>query len=154
MSRRKGIAKRSPEGLVLDSSIVMAWYFVDESSEYADQVARRLPQQAAFVPLNWPLEVANVLLMGERRKRSTQAQAARLLTTLKGLPITLDDQTNLHAWNTTLSLARAHDMTAYDAAYLELAMRRGLPLASLDHKLKTAARAVGVPLYAPIKSRQ
>ena len=72
MSKKKGIATRSPEGLVLDCSIVMAWYFVDESSEYADEVARRLPQQAAFVPLNWPLEVANVLFMGERRKRSTQ----------------------------------------------------------------------------------
>jgi len=85
--------------------------------------------------------------MGERRKRSTQTQAARLLKTLKDLPITLDDETNLHAWNITLSLARAHDLTAYDAAYLELAIRRGLPLASLDDKLKTAAQAVGVPLY-------
>ena len=147
MSKKKGIAKRSRNGLVLDCSIVMAWYFADESSEYADQVARQLPQQAAFVPLNWPLEIANVLLMGERRKRSTQAQAARLLKTLEGLPITIDDETNLHAWNTTLSLARAHDMTAYDAAYLELAMRRELPLASIDDKLKAAAKAVGLPLY-------
>ena len=146
MSKKKGIAKRSPEGLVLDCSIVMAWYFVDESSEYADQVARRLPQQSTFVPLNWPLEVANVLLIGERRKRSTQAQAARLLKTLEGLPITVDDETNLHAWNTTLSLARAHQLTAYDAAYLELAMRRDLPLASLDDELNAAAQAVGVPL--------
>ena len=105
------------------------------------------PQQAAFVPLNWPLEVANVLLMGERRKRSTQTQATRLLKTLKVLPITLDDETNLHAWNITLSLSRAHDLTAYDAAYLELAIRRGLPLASLNDKLKTAAQAVSVPLY-------
>jgi len=64
LSKKKGIAKRSPKGLVLDCSIVMAWYFVDESREYADEVARRLPQQAAFVPLNWPLEVANVLFMG------------------------------------------------------------------------------------------
>jgi len=64
LSKKKGIATRSPEGLVLYCSIVMAWYFVDESSEYADEVARRLPRQAAFVPLNWPLEVANVLFMG------------------------------------------------------------------------------------------
>jgi predicted nucleic acid-binding protein len=147
LSKKKGIAKRSPNGLVLDCSIVMAWYFADESSEYADRVARQLPQQAAFVPLIWPLEVANVLFMGERRKRSTYAQTARLLKTLEALPITLDDETNLHAWTTTLSLARAHSMTAYDAAYLELAMRRDLPLASLDDKLKAAAKAVGVPLY-------
>ena len=71
------------------------------------------------------------------------------MKTLKGLPITLDDETNLHAWDITLSLARARPqlLTAYDAAYLELATRRGLPLASLDDKLKTAAQAVGVPLY-------
>ncbi len=147
MSKKKGIAKRPPEGLVLDCSIVMAWYFADETSSYADNVARSLPSQMAFVPQNWPLEVTNTLVMGERRKRSTQAQAARLLKNLAALPITIDDETNLHAWSATLSLAREQNLTSYDAAYLELAMRRGLPLATLDDKLKTAAQAVGVPLY-------
>jgi predicted nucleic acid-binding protein len=147
LSKRKGLAKRRTEGMVLDCSIVMAWYFADEQSDYADHVARRLPQHAAIVPVNWPLEVANVLVIGERRKRSTQAHAARLLKTLKGLPITVDDETNLHAWETTISLARAHGLTAYDAAYLELAVRRGLPLATLDDTLKVAAHAAGVALY-------
>lgn len=124
----------------------MAWYFVDETNEYADDIARQLLQEVAFVPLNWPLEVANTLLVGERRNRSTQAQAARLITSLAVLPITIDDETNLHAWTTTLSLAREQKLTAYDAAYLELAMRRGLPLATLDDQLKAAAQAVGVRL--------
>ena len=147
MSRKKGIAKRPPDGLILDCSLVMAWYFADESSDYADQVARDLPATTAFVPLNWPLEVANVLLIGERRRRSTQAQATRFLASLASLPIATDDETNLHAWQATSSLAREHGLTAYDAAYLELALRRGLPLATLDDQLRTAAQAVGVPLY-------
>ncbi len=131
---------------MLDCSIVMAWYFVDESDPYADSIARQLSDQKAFVPLNWPLEVTNTLIVGERRKRSTQAQAANLLRNLASMPITIDAETNLHAWGTTLSLAREQNLTAYDAAYLELAMRRALPLATLDEKLKTAAQAVGVPL--------
>jgi predicted nucleic acid-binding protein len=135
LTKTKGVAKRPPEGLVLDCSIVMAWYFVDESSAYADAVARQLPDMMAFVPLNWPLEVTNTLIVGERRKRSTQAQAASLLKNLAAVPITIDDETNLHAWSTTLSLAREQNLTAYDAAYLELAMRRGLPLATLDDNM-------------------
>jgi predicted nucleic acid-binding protein len=117
-----------------------------QRSTYADAVARRLPDQVAFVPLNWPLEVTNTLVVGERRKRSTQAQAARFLENLAALAITIDDETNVHAWSTTLSLARSHNLSAYDAAYLELAIRRGLPLATLDDKLKAAAQAVGVAL--------
>jgi hypothetical protein len=96
--RKKAIAKRLKEGLVLDCSIVMAWYFVDESDAYADQVARQLPDRIAFVPMNWPLEVANTLIVGERRKRSTQAQAARMIAYLSAMPISVDDETNLQAW--------------------------------------------------------
>jgi predicted nucleic acid-binding protein len=148
LSKRKAIAKHPKGGMVLDCSIVMAWYFADERSDYADAVARQLPDWSAYVPSSWPLEVANVLIMGERRGRSTQAQAAKLIESLAALPITIDDETNLHAWHTTVNLARAQTLTAYDAAYLELAMRRGLPLASLDAKLNAASKAVGVALYA------
>ena len=146
MRKKKSLAKRPVEGLVLDCSIVMAWYFVDERSPFADAVARQLTYQRAFVPLNWTLEVINTLIVGEQRKRSTQAQAATLLKNLAAMPITIDDETNLHAWSTTLSLAREQNLTAYDAAYLELAMRRGLPLATLDEHLKAASQAVGVAL--------
>jgi predicted nucleic acid-binding protein len=101
----------------------------------------------AFVPELWPLEVANALLVGERRKRSTQADTMTWLGFLASLPIAVDEETRAYAFGSTLSLARDHSLSAYDAAYLELAMRRGLPLATLDDKLKAAARAVGVPLY-------
>ena len=92
--------------------------------------------------------VANTLVMGQRRKRSTPAQAATWLSLLKVFPITVDSETASHAWVETLALARAQDLSAFDAAYLELAMRRGLPLATLNDKLKATAAAVGVALYA------
>jgi predicted nucleic acid-binding protein len=129
---------------VLDASLALAWYFKDEADPYADAVAAA----RAAVPLIWPLEVANALLMGERRQRSTEAQAAKWLTYLGFLPIAVDDETNDRAWGEVLSLARAHRLSAYDAAYLELALRRGLPLATLDDKLKAAASAGGVQAFA------
>jgi len=99
------------------------------------------------VPPLWPLEVANALLVGERRSRITPAETARFLAILATFPITVDDETVAHAWLDTMHLARAQNLSSYDAAYLELALRRGLPLAALDGKLKTAAQAVGVPLF-------
>ena len=102
-----------------------------------------------MVPSLWFLEVANAVVMGERRGRSTPAQAATWLGLLSALPIIGDDETSARAWADTLGLARAHNLTSYDASYLELAMRRGLPLATLDGKLKNAAAAVGVAMYSP-----
>jgi len=97
----------------------------------------------------WPLEVANALRAGERRKRITEAQVTQFLALLQSLLITVDDETALRAWQDTLHLARLHGLTVYAAAYLELAIRLGLPLASLDDQLKTAATAAGVPAYKP-----
>ena len=88
--------------------------------------------------------MANALLVGERR-RITPAETARFLAILATFPITVDDETVAHAWLDTVH--RAQNLSSYDAAYLELALRRGLPLAALDGKLKTAAQAVGVPLF-------
>lgn len=85
--------------------------------------------------------------MGERRKRSTEAESLRWTGILSSLPIVVDSDTNAHAWTDTLSLARRHGLTAYDAAYLELAIRRGIPLATLDARLKAAAQATGAPLF-------
>ena len=133
---------------VLDGSVTMAWYFADELNVYADAVLTALESGRAIVPSLWPLEVANTVLVGERRKRSTEAQAAAWLGILDTLSIEVDGETTSHAWSGTLALARSQNLSAYDAAYLELAMRRGLPLATLDGKLKTAALAVGVSLYA------
>ena len=99
------------------------------------------------MPDLWHLEVANTLLVGERRKRSTQANTVAWMDFLSSLPIAVDEETKTHAFSDTANLARSHNLSAYDAAYLELAMRRGLPLATLDDKLKAAAHAVGVPLF-------
>lgn len=130
----------------LDCSLTMAWYFEDERSPYADAVAQELKTRQAIAPSIWPLEVANVLVVGERRQRSTEAQAAAFLAKLKQLPIRIDDETASRAWGETLQLARTHRLSAYDAAYLELAMRRGIPIATLDDGIKKTANAVGVPL--------
>ena len=106
-----------------------------------------MPDLQAHVPSLWPLEVANALLVGERRNRITPADTARFLAILDAFPITVDDETVAHAWADTLHLARAHNLSSYDASYLELAIRLGLPLAAQDGKLKAAAEAVGVPLF-------
>ena len=143
-ARKPGVAE-----FVLDDSVALAWYFKDEADPYADAVAARFPAARATVPVIWPLEIANAVLIGERRQRSTEAQAAKWLGYLGSLPIAVDDQTNDRAWGDVLGLARAQRLSAYDAAYLELALRRGLPLATLDDKLKAAASAVGVRALAP-----
>src|ERR1039457_3591827 len=96
---------------VLDGSLALAWYFKDEADPYADAVAARFPAARAAVPLIWPLEVANALLMGERRQRSTEAQAAQWLTYLRCLPIAVDDQSSDRAWSEVLSLARAQRLS-------------------------------------------
>ena len=132
---------------VLDGSVTMVWGFEDEADEYAESILERMPELQAHVPSLWPLEVANVLLVGERRRRITSAETARFLAILGAFRITVDDETVAHAWTDTMHLARAHNLSAYDAAYLELALRRGLPLAALDGKLTMAAAAVGVPLF-------
>jgi predicted nucleic acid-binding protein len=143
----KKARKSRAEQIVLDGSLTLAWYFKDEANAYADAVATRFPDVRAVVPAIWPLEVANALIVGERRKRSTEAQAARWLGFLASLPVTIDEETTARAWSDTLRLARSHRLSAYDASYLELALRRGLSLATLDGPLKDAANAVGVALF-------
>jgi predicted nucleic acid-binding protein len=135
------------EGFVLDNSVTMAWCFPDEQDPYAQDVLKALPQGAAAVPSLWPLEVANILLVGERRGRINQADTVTFIGLLDGLPIRIDDETSEHAMKASLNLARAQSLSVYDAAYLELAMRRGLPVATLDAKLKAAAAVVGVATY-------
>lgn len=144
-----GKKKAKVEAFVLDCSVALAWCFHDEADPYADSIAARFPRVQAVVPAIWPLEVANALLMGERRKRSTSVDTAHWLAFLNALPITIADETATHLWNDILNLARGQNLSAYDAAYLELALRQGLPLATLDDKLKAAAAVVGVAEYKP-----
>jgi predicted nucleic acid-binding protein len=137
------------ETLVIDCSLTMAWYFKDEATPYTNAVRASLTTERAVVPALWPLEVANVLLMGERRKRSNQMRATKWLRFLSSLPIAIDGETPFRTFDQILNLARAQKLTTYDAAYLELAVRRSLPLGTLDRVLEKAARAVGVTIYVP-----
>ena len=146
---KKGKTTQAPRAFVLDGSVTMAWFFRDETNAYAEAVEDALAQAEAVVPSLWPLEIANTLVVGERRNRCTEAQSVTWLSYLRALPIIVDDETAARSWDDTLGLARAHQLSAYDAAYLELAMRRSLPLATLDERLKEAAAAVGVAEYKP-----
>lgn len=147
------MARRRPGALaksfVLDCSMAVAWFFEDETNRYAQAVEDSLPTVTAIVPSLWALEVANALLAGERRKRATEATVTTFLELLAALPITLDDDTAGRAWPVSLHLARSHRLSVYDAAYLELAIRKRLPLATLDDKLAAAAAAAGVAAYSP-----
>jgi predicted nucleic acid-binding protein len=147
MARKKG--KTKSRTFVLDGSITLAWLFEDEADAYVEAVENSLMAASAVVPSLWYLEVANGALIGERRKRTTEAKVAQFLSLLKSLPITADEETTARAWQETLQLARTHKLSSYDAAYLELAIRRGLPLATLDEDLAAAAAAVGVKRYKP-----
>jgi len=144
-----GKKKERASAFVLEGSITLAWCFPHEKAPYPQAVLDSLASASALVPSLWHLEVANALLVGERRKRSTEADTVNWLGFLSALPITVDDETAARSWSDVLHLARAHHLSAYDAAYLELALRRGLPLASLDDKLKAAAAAIGVAAYKP-----
>ncbi|MHB8418988.1 MAG: type II toxin-antitoxin system VapC family toxin [Myxococcales bacterium] len=134
---------------VLDSSVAIAWCFEDEASAATDAILDRLADETAVVPSLWHLEVANVLALGERKRRLTPARATEFVSLLQGLPIGVDAETPARALGAILDLARSGRLTAYDAAYLELCMRLGLPLASQDQALRQAARRLGVSLLAP-----
>jgi predicted nucleic acid-binding protein len=124
----------------------MAWCFEDEADEYADSVLGLFAGSEATVPSIWTLEVANVLLVGERKKRLTEADTLRFIKLLRELPIVVDQQTPGYALSEILSVGRQQGLSAYDAAYLELAMREGIELATRDNRLKRAAQKCGVKL--------
>jgi predicted nucleic acid-binding protein len=129
---------------VLDSSIALSWCFENESSDAAYRLLDRIRAETAAVPNLWHVEVANVLALAERRRRITLAESAEFITLLESLQISVDDETSSRAFNRVLDVAREERLTAYDAAYLELAMRLGVPLASKDGDLCDAADRVGV----------
>jgi predicted nucleic acid-binding protein len=131
---------------VLDASVTAAWCFADETTAYTEAVLEMLAAGDALAPAIWPFEVANVLAMAERRKRITLAKTTNFLQLLAGFAISLDAASAAQTFDKVLSLAREQGLSTYDAAYLELAIREGLPLATLDTDLKKAARTVGVKL--------
>jgi predicted nucleic acid-binding protein len=134
--------------LVLDSSVTLAWLFSDELTPATHQVLDRVAADGAWVPSLWRLEVANSLQIGVRRGRITADFRDTALTDLALLNIMADPDTDIFAWSTTLRLADRWGLTLYDAAYLELARRLDLPLATLDRELRVAADNLGVKLLA------
>ena len=130
--------------LVIDASVTLAWIFADERTPQTTAIEEGVRTDGAVVPSLWALEVANILLQAEKRGRIGSADAAARLELLRALPIFVDSLSLDVAWRAVAPLARAEKLTAYDAAYLELAIRRGLPLATLDRELRIAAKRRGV----------
>jgi predicted nucleic acid-binding protein len=132
--------------LVLDTSLTLSWYFEDERTPAADALLDRVANQGATVPGLWRLEIANGLRTAIRRKRIDEGYRNRAIAQLARLPITVDPDTDRYAWTTILQLADRFALTPYDAAYVELAQRLVLPLATLDGPLRAAATALGIGL--------
>jgi predicted nucleic acid-binding protein len=131
--------------LVLDPSLTLSWYFEDERTPAADALLDQVTESGALVPALWRLEIVNGFQGAIRRKRIDAAFRDRALAHLADLPIAIDPETSTYAWTATLRLCDQFRLTPYDAAYLELAQRRTLPLATLDRELRAAAQAVGTP---------
>lgn len=137
---------------VLDASLTLAWYFDDETTPATDEVLDRLTEEGAVVPALWRLEVGNALQMAVRRQRIDATYRDNALAELAAMPITIDAETNARAWTTTLHLSERFALTLYDAAYLELAQRLDLALATLDAELRSAGRSLGMPLLGAVQS--
>lgn len=129
---------------VLDNSVVAGWFLEDQASLYTEAVGRRLEEDRAIVPALWQLEFANVLRSACKRKRIVASQAQEIIEQICGLPIEVDTATPGPA--ELLALALRYDLSSYDAAYLELALRLQLPIATKDGPLRMAAEASGVGL--------
>ena len=129
---------------MIDSSLTPAWYFPDEGTEATDTLLRRVAQFGAVAPVHWPVEVANGFQMAVRRKRIDTAYRDTALAERAHFAIAIGGDTNAHIWGAAVQLADRYQLTVYDAAYLELAQRRRLPLATLDGALAAAAKAAGV----------
>jgi len=135
------------KAFVMDCSITMAWVLPGEANAGAEAVLQLLETAHIKVPTIWPLEVNNVLLQAEHRKRISTVEVAEFKEFLAALPIYVDDTTGLHAAGSIYTLAKEQHLTIYDAAYLELSMRENLPLATLDKALQKAAMHVGIQVF-------
>lgn len=151
MTARGGRAGAQPrqaprQSIVLDASLALAWYFPDESSAKAEAILRNLEGTTLFVPALWPSEIANGIVVGIRRRRVSSASTDQFLLLLTQLPIQIEPELFPEHVQQVVAVAEAHQLTAYDAAYLELALRRRAPLTTLDRELQRAARRAGVSL--------
>jgi predicted nucleic acid-binding protein len=131
---------------VLDCSVTIAWCIEDEADAATDALLDSLSAASAIAPPLWVYEVGNVLIQAERRGRISESDIMARLDILADLPIEIDTAPMARGFGDVLHLARAHQLTSYDAAYLDLAMRKSLPLATRDKALRKAAKAIGVDL--------
>jgi len=129
---------------VLDNSVALRWCFEDERTPATTALLEQVGESGALAPGLWPPEALNGLLVAERRGRLEASRRRRLVGFLRALPISLDDETPRQAWTATMGLAERFSLSAYDAAYLELAQRHALPLATLDRDLREAATELGI----------
>ena len=134
--------------IVVDCSIAMAWLFHDESTPKTVALLNRLATETALVPAWWFVEITNVLAMAERKGRITPSQSDAFIADLSKLAIERDDEATNRAFTHLLALCRTHRLNSYDAIYLDLAIRRSLPLATLDEDLRKAAKKLGIGLLA------
>ena len=129
---------------VLDCSVTMAWCFDDERTAATDALLDKLVAEGAEAPSIWPLEVTNVLIGAARRNRISPAAANVAAQRIAALPLLIDLEGSRRAWDSLLQLAVRYGLTSYDTCYLELALRKALPLATLDTALQRAATEAGV----------
>ena len=132
---------------VPDASVTLPWCFEDERTPFTESLLNRIrAREEAIVPSHWPAEILNSLVQAKKRGRIPEETIQRFLRDLSSFPILVDNERSLAVWERVRSLAETHRLTAYDAAYLELAQRTGVPLATLDRELQKAVRAENVPL--------
>ncbi len=135
------------KGVVIDASVALAWCFPDEASDYADSVLLAIETQTVIVPAIWAVEITNALLVGERRKRIRQPEIRRFVDLLQGLSVVEDRQPFADTASNILPMAREYDLSAYDAAYLNVAVRHEVPVATLDDDLREACKAAGINIF-------
>ncbi len=136
---------------VLDNSVTMRWFFSDGKPSdlaYADKVLADVKRWSSVVPVTWGLEVSNVLARAESKGQVTKAKTARFIKMLDDMNIAADKETFKYSMSDTLELARTYKLSAYDASYLELALRLDIPLATIDEGLRKAAKKAGVKIIA------
>jgi predicted nucleic acid-binding protein len=135
------------KNFIVDNSVVMSWCFNDEANPFADSLLSLLEDTTAYVPSLWPLEVVNVLLAAERRKLISETDSIRFLSLLSQLPIIVQHENPEKVMKDILYLARAHNLLSYDASYLDLAVKKGSLLATLNKKMRMAAKSVKITTY-------
>jgi predicted nucleic acid-binding protein len=136
-------------GVVVDASVALSWCFPDEKSDYADSVLIALKGDSLIVPAIWPVEIANAVWVGERRKRIKPIDVRNFEDLLWDLTIVEISHSVAESMANLLPVARKHNLSAYDATYLDIALRRNAPLATLDLMLEKAGRDAGIKLFKP-----